>query len=520
MTDIARPADPDLPRPPAWMTVWADETQAEQARSPVPVTRPLTPREGLQAGALGPWWAAGGRAALFRPVPALGSLQATPAVLACLAMATVLMSLLWERLAIAGPATFQWRALASGWLDLLVLVWLAAWVRPQGVGVARLVGLALSLEFVLVSATGPLWALLAHSGWQPSPGVGYWLGWLLWGGPQLWWLVAMAVVFRRWGDGQWRPWLLALAAMVGLQVLHWAAPVPRPWEAVTAPHDEAPTLALTEAVLQAQTTLLDRQLAALKPQRPGVVDVYVLTFAPYGDEDVFRRESAMVAEVMSRRFDAEGRALQLVNHPATAEQLPWATAHHLAQALQGLARVMDPKEDLLFIHLTSHGARNGHLAAGLWPLQPDTITPQGLKAWLTQSGIRHQVISISACYSGSWIAPLASDEALVMTAADADHTSFGCGRLSPLTFFGRAMYDEQLRTQTLSFTEAHAAAREVIRRREIDGGKDDGYSNPQIAMGKAIAPVLEALSRRLAARGAALPSAASVPLTPAAAASR
>jgi len=47
-----------------------------------------------------------------------------------------------------------------------------------------------------------------------------------------------------------------------------------------------------------------------------------------------------------------------------------------------------------------------------------------------------RVISVSACCSGSWIAPLAGDTALVMTAADADHTSYGCGRRSELTFFG------------------------------------------------------------------------------------
>jgi hypothetical protein len=42
-----------------------------------------------------------------------------------------------------------------------------------------------------------------------------------------------------------------------------------------------------------------------------------------------------------------------------------------------------------------------------------------------------------------------------MTAADADHTSYGCGRLSELTFFGRALFDEQLR-KTHSFEQAFA----------------------------------------------------------------
>ena len=86
---------------------------------------------------------------------------------------------------------------------------------------------------------------------------------------------------------------------------------------------------------------------------------------------------------------------------------------------------------------------------------------------------------------------------LVMTAADAAHTSFGCGRGSELTFFGRAMYDEQLRDTTLSFEAAHAAARDIIKKREEEAGKDDGYSNPQISVGPGIRPRLARLEEQL-----------------------
>jgi hypothetical protein len=147
---------------------------------------------------------------------------------------------------------------------------------------------------------------------------------------------------------------------------------------------------------------------------------------------------------------------------------------------------MDRNEDILFIHLTSHGAANGQLAARFSPLAMQELTPQQLRQWLDQAGIRNRVISVSACYSGSWIAPLENDDTLVMTAADADHTSYGCGRKSELTFFGRAMYDEQLRSSTRSFEQAHASARKLILKREEDAGKTDGYSNPQISVGPSI----------------------------------
>jgi hypothetical protein len=127
------------------------------------------------------------------------------------------------------------------------------------------------------------------------------------------------------------------------------------------------------------------------------------------------------------------------------------------------------------------------------PATLEALTPQQLQGWLADAGIRHAVISISACYSGSWIAPLAGPGRLVMTAADAEHTSYGCGRGSELTFYGRALFDEQLR-QTRDFEQAHAAARQVIAQREVEAGKSDGYSNPQISVGASMRPLLQRLA--------------------------
>jgi hypothetical protein len=83
-----------------------------------------------------------------------------------------------------------------------------------------------------------------------------------------------------------------------------------------------------------------------------------------------------------------------------------------------------------------------------------------------------------------------------MTAADATHTSYGCGRLSELTFFGRAMFNEELR-KTRSFETAFAAAVPLIKQREIEAGKEDGFSNPQISVGEKIRPLLDQLAQRL-----------------------
>jgi hypothetical protein len=112
---------------------------------------------------------------------------------------------------------------------------------------------------------------------------------------------------------------------------------------------------------------------------------------------------------------------------------------------------------------------------------------------LDEAGIRNRVIAVSACYSGGWIEPLRNEDTLVMTAADADHTSYGCGSRSDLTYFGRAVFDEQLR-KTKSFEDAFRAAVPVIRQREIEAKKDDGFSNPQIFVGREIHALLDELA--------------------------
>jgi hypothetical protein len=58
------------------------------------------------------------------------------------------------------------------------------------------------------------------------------------------------------------------------------------------------------------------------------------------------------------------------------------------------------------------------------------------------------------------------------------------------------VFDEQLR-RTHSLEAAFKAAVPVIKHREEEAGKDDGFSNPQMLVGEKIRPVLQALQQRL-----------------------
>lgn len=273
----------------------------------------------------------------------------------------------------------------------------------------------------------------------------------------------------------------------------------RAWQPQPTDDDEPQGLVLSQETFEAQQARFERATHALPPRRASMTNVYGIVFAPYGLEDVFLNESELVSQVPAQRFDAQGRVLELVNHPDTVQALPWATPLNLKRAIEEVARHMDREHDLLVIYLSSHGARDFQLEASLPPLEVETVSPGELRAALDDAGIRSRVIAISACFSGGWVGPLASDTTLVMTAADQQHTSYGCGTRSELTFFGRALFDEQLR-RTHSFEQAFAAAVPVIRRREEEAGKPDGFSNPQISVGEGIRPVLAALQRRLDAQ--------------------
>lgn len=448
----------------------------------------------------GAWWGQVLRGLVFLPVDWRG-LRATPLAVALLVAVELAFFAGMERLYVDGAVSPYWPALLQGWFAMAVFAWVA-WAlarRAHGDPARRPAdGAALFAFLLALGIATSVASQLAVLGLHRADQLGDLRpvdAWLLDHAGLGWCLAADLVLFWRLADRRRRAlaaWLLGGGAMVA----QMSGPGTGYWQPDAPEAPARPTLALSQELFEHQSRLLAAHLRDLRPGRAGAVELYAIAFAPYGDEDVFKREAALVDATMRDRFGADGRSVQLVSNPGTVRELPWATPLNLQRAIERAAAAMNRDEDILFLHLTSHGARNGQLAASLDPLTVDSVTPQQLKAWLDGAGVRHRVISISACYSGSWIAPLADDNTLVMTAADADHTSYGCGRLSELTFFGRAMYAEQLR-ETRSFEAAHAQAREVIALREKEAGKGDGYSNPQINVGARARAQLEKLERAL-----------------------
>ena len=178
--------------------------------------------------------------------------------------------------------------------------------------------------------------------------------------------------------------------------------------------------------------------------------------------EVFRREVAYVDELFARRFGTRGRSVSLVNSRSSVDRLPLATAHSIEQALQALALKMDRERDLLFVFLTSHGSEDHQLSLAMKGLQLPDLPAQRLGELLKASGIRNQVIVVSACYSGGFVPALQGERTWVITAARADRTSFGCADDNDFTYFGRALFKESLAGQA-TLGEAFAQADKLVR---------------------------------------------------------
>jgi hypothetical protein len=186
------------------------------------------------------------------------------------------------------------------------------------------------------------------------------------------------------------------------------------------------------------------------------------------------------------------RSIELINDKDDRIGYPLGTAPSLRHALIRLAGRMNVDEDVLVLMLTSHGSADDgiHVENGNLPL--NSVDPESVLRALDASGIKWRIVIVSACYSGTFIEPLENENTIVITASDANNTSFGCADDRDLTYFGEAFLRDALPKAT-SLEGAFEAARKAIAKRE--GAEKLTPSNPQIFVGGAIREKLASLGK-------------------------
>ncbi len=257
-------------------------------------------------------------------------------------------------------------------------------------------------------------------------------------------------------------------------------------DAAAAWPDDAPT---PEQVFTDQPEAMRKALSRLAPRTPGKPNLYAIAVGADGSEDVFRNEAEYVDAVVGKRFGSPGHTVILENNPTTLTTRPLASWTNLEAALGGLAKVMDPREDVLLLYIATHGSSDHTLLIDMDPIPLDQIDPDGLADILSKQPFRWKVVVVNACYSGGFVPKLRGAGTLVLTAARSDRTSFGCGADSDITYFGRAWLAHGL-SATPDFIEAFGKAKAEIAGWEKRDALEP--SEPQIDVGVGIDSKLEA----------------------------
>jgi Peptidase C13 family len=310
-------------------------------------------------------------------------------------------------------------------------------------------------------------------------------------------LYAVLYVFRALrnttGAAQPRALLIGLVLLLGYGWLADAAYLsPSLWVAPEAGDDGDDTAspAVAESLLFEQQSRLDDALEDVAPSDGSAPQIFFVGFAGVAEQKVFAEEIELAARVVANRYGSASRQLLLINDRRDHETHPLATVSGLTYALQGLAEKMDVDRDILFLSLSSHGSSDPELSVSNGSLPLEQVTAENLSAALRDSGIKWRVIIISACYAGAFIEGLKDEHTAIITAADADRTSFGCADDRDLTYFGEAFYRDAL-PGAESLRQAFGLASLEISKREQQ--EDFTPSRPQAFFGAEIDHVLLAI---------------------------
>lgn len=238
----------------------------------------------------------------------------------------------------------------------------------------------------------------------------------------------------------------------------------------------------SESLLFSQPEKIDAAVAAMQSDAGQKPQAWFIGFAGYGEQRVFAQEIDLASKVIGQRYHAGTRSMRLVNDQRDMASYPLGTFNGLSRSIRAVAGKMNKERDVLFLSLSSHGSEF-ELAVSNGGLPLMTLTSARLGELLRESGIRWKVIVISACYAGSFIDDLKGDSTIIITAASADRTSFGCSDDRDLTYFGEAFYRDAL-PKAKNLREAFELASASIAAREE--AEDITPSMPQAVFGPAL----------------------------------
>ncbi len=218
---------------------------------------------------------------------------------------------------------------------------------------------------------------------------------------------------------------------------------------------------VAEHALYKEHAALQQTLDSLQASNPEKTELYSLVVAGYGTEEVFRRESKFIENLFTAQYNNRTTAIYLANSQRSLAEHPMATRTSIKAAIERIAERMDKNQDIFFLYITSHGSKNKTISLDHNGLALADIDAKWLGDLLKTTGIKHRVVVLSACFSGGFIDDISDENTLIMTAASAKKTSFGCADDSLFTYFGKAFFNESLKPG-VDFEQAFYQARNLV----------------------------------------------------------
>jgi hypothetical protein len=134
------------------------------------------------------------------------------------------------------------------------------------------------------------------------------------------------------------------------------------------------------------------------------------------------------------------------------------------------------------VYFSSHGGPDGVVIAD------ELLAPSVLALMLDQAcGGRPTIVVISACFSGVFVPEIAAPNRMVLTAARADRSSFGCGQADRYPYFDDCFL--QSFPTARDFRVLATAVQACVARRETETGMSPP-SEPQLSIGARLKPLL------------------------------
>jgi hypothetical protein len=191
-------------------------------------------------------------------------------------------------------------------------------------------------------------------------------------------------------------------------------------------------------------------------------------------------------ELVDQRLATLGHPVlryEFSNEPQTsALRYPFAAPRPLAEALRRIG-AQARADDIVVLLISTHG-NSKVLSVNAAGHEYAAMRADELAAALAPLGDTPTVVLLSACYSGSFIPELARDNRIVLTAASADRSSYGCNFQSRNTFFIEEFFNHNFDASKSLAQLATQAQAQIAQREQAAKLRP---SQPQVAIGSRVA---------------------------------